>query len=158
MLAAAALASELDANIVIVETEPEAITAWGDSIGTWFEGATANAVAALPAGIAPATAALKSGLVGLSATGSAALVAGLTAFWAALASAPAAVFPAATLIVPPPTIGAAQAALDAVFAANVAAELSQADALNAVATAIYSNAFVGGTATFPLPIGVVPIL
>lgn len=155
-LSDSALASDLDAAVSLVTTEPEAIDAWGDTIGAWFEAATANGSPAAPAGVAPATAALKSGLVGLSTAGAPAIVAGITAFWGALV--PATVFPPATVIVPPPTIATMGPALLAVFASNVASGASQSSALAAIATVIYTNGFVGGTATFPAPVGVVPIL
>ncbi len=156
MLAPADLANLLDAEVGNVDNEPDAIAAWATAIADWFESATAGS-AAIPAGVQAAKGALEAGLAGLSSTGSLAITNGVTSFWAALAAAPPAVFAAATLITPPPTIASMQALLDAAFAANVVAQLSKADALLATATAIYTSGFVGGTATFP-PAVVTPIV
>lgn len=78
-----------------------------------------------------------------------ALAAGVSAFWATMVGAPAAAYPGATVVTPPPGLAALAATLAATLAANVGNGL--VDCAAALAAAIHA-ASAGGAATFPGPV------
>lgn len=118
--------------------------------------ASAGGVPILPSGPAAGKAAMEPLLVGMSAPGAAAAIiaAAITAFWVAAAT-PAS-FPGSTAVTPPPNAGLS-GSLAAAFAANIAAALSLKDAALVVATAMHTEAIIGGLVTLPSP-PPVPIL
>ena len=147
-----ALAAQL-VNLAPAATEAAAIATLADAYAVFAGDAVAGAVPITPAGVGLGKAAMQLALVGISTpgAGSAVLTGAVQAFWAAVAGGLATSFAGATAIVPPPHAGL-QVLLDATFAANTASQASQAAATDAVATVLYNQAIVGGTATFPGPV------
>lgn len=143
------LATELE-NLVPTDVEAEAAAALTDAYGVFASGAAAGAVPITPAGVNLGKAQMLPALTGMSAPGAGITLIPLAiiAFWVGVAGGLATSFPGALAIVPPP-----HAALPATFAAmmpaNVAAELSLADAAAAIAGIMYADAIVGGIVTLP---------
>lgn len=136
-------------------SEAEAAANLADAWDTYFSAAAAG----VPyAGLPAAKSAFQAALTGMSSpgAGATALQTAVTAYWTALVTAPAAAFSGCILITPPPAIGTIAAALAPVFAANVAANASTADACDAIASVLHPIN-LGGTATFP-PAVVQPIV
>lgn len=127
-------------------SEAEAIEAWVQAIVNYFGTATAGVVPITQPILsgAPAAAA-RVALQGLSTTGGAAVQAAFFSFWGTMALTPALYFVGATALTPPPALANLAVTLNAVFAANTAANLPEPDAKLAIAIAIHaSNA--GGAA------------
>jgi len=158
-LTPALLATELDTQVQNAATEPPARAALALAWTNYFYNATSNGVPVTPGSLAGAQAAMDAALTGMSATGAgaAALQSGITAFWTTIVGTPAAIFVAATLITPPPTLAGIAAAVQPVFASNTMPGVTKTQALNAIATVLHANGRIGGTATFPGPV-VAPIL
>lgn len=151
------LADELS-SLELYDNEADAISAWVLAFRNYFSDAVCNGVSVVPASLVPSSSAMQGAMAGLSSSGlgAAKIQAGIVAFWGALV--PAIAFPTSTLIVPPPTLSAIAAALNAVFLANVAGKLGQAESIEAIVVVIHANN-LGGTATFPIPTPTVfPIL
>ena len=142
----ATLSTELQ-NMTPSTTEASAITALTDAYGVFAADATAS-TPILSAGVDLGKAAMAPALVGMSVpnAGAAKMVAGIVAFWVAVAGGLTTSFTGATAIFPPPNAGL-QAALDAIFPANTAGNLSLADAMTNVANAMHAQAIIGGTVT-----------
>jgi len=148
-LSANTLATELKA-LSLYDTEAAAITAWAGAFGTYFQGAQSNAVVIVSGSIAVAETAMIGAATGLATGAGTALQAGITAFWGALV--PAIAWPTTTVITPPGLLAGMGAALDAVFASNMAGALDKNTCMTNIANIIHANV-QGGTATWPLPIG-----
>ena len=151
------LAAELEAAwAVSYDNESDAITALSDAYGVFASKAESNSVPIGPAGVDLGKAAMAAALVGMSSPGAGlvSIPAAVIAFWAA-AAIPVS-FSGATAVVPPLNVGLA-ALLTVTFAANAANEVSTEDAVDAIATDMYNEAIIGGTATFPGPT-VAPII
>jgi hypothetical protein len=150
------LAAELDVEIQNTETLAEAINAWAAAWKTYFTDAESNSVPILTPILDTAEAAMAVAMPSLGVDAGAALTSGVTAWWATLVASPPLTFTACTAITPPAGLAGIAAALTPVFISNRDGELSKADALNAIASALHPLN-LGGTATFPGPI-VAPIL
>lgn len=153
------LVATLKAQLVSVASdhpadEAAAIAAWGDALGVYWTGATANGIPIVGSFVTTAVAAAKAAMTGLQTTGFTAIQAGAVAGWAAMAVPGA--FGANTLATPAPAIGTLVAVLSPVLTANVLNTLSIDAACGAIATA-WGPLSLGGTATFPGP-AVFPIL
>jgi hypothetical protein len=133
--------------------EADAIEAWASAWNDYCAEAASNSLTMLPAALVPAKEAMMAAMVGLKVTGSASLQAGIIAWWGALP--PAGTFTGATAITPPPTLSGIAAALSPVFLSNRGK--SKADAVQAVADVLHTQN-LGGQATFPPPVGPMPIL
>ena len=149
----ATLADELIANLDNFTTEPEAAAAWADSFDTYFQSAMAGALPVAPLVTAGAKANMQSALSGMSAdsAGSTSIVAGITAYWLALAATAATLFvavPPATSITPPPGLSSLKSALDVNFLANSTGMVAKEAAITLIATTIHLTQ-VGGIAVFP---------
>lgn len=142
----ATLATELQ-NMVPADNEPDAITALVDAYGTFASAAAAGPAVILPVNVTAGKAAMSAALVGMSAPGAgiASIPASIIAFWAAAVVPP---WPPAIAGVPPPNAGLA-ALLAATFPANMAGDLSLADATAAIAANMYAQAIIGGIMTLP---------
>lgn len=152
---AAALETELN-NMTLYGTEGAAITAWADAFAAYFANAsTATQGAILAAGVAAAKAAMVGALGGLSTASAAAIVAGVSAFWANGVGAPVSWWLTCTAIAAP-ALATLQADLEATFAQNISEKASKALSMQRIAADIHA-ACNGGTATFPGPV-VDPIL
>lgn len=145
-------------NLVPAATELAAVNAFATAYATFAGEATAGAVNITPAGVALGRAAMASALVGLSMpnAGIAIIQNAVVAFWSAVALGLATSFPAAIVVTPPPHAGLL-VALTTVFSNNIASSANQTTACNALASALYAQAIIGGTVTFP-PSVVQPIL
>ena len=155
-LTATKLADELKA-LGLYNTEADACVAWAIAFDNYFQDAVTNGVPVTPGSTVGAKTAMQTGLTGLSVTGAAALTAGIIAYWNTVASLVASIWPGTIAASPPPSLSAIQAALEAVFAANIAGALSKDDSMTAIAGAIHPNN-LGGLATWPPPLGPLPIL
>lgn len=153
-LLAATLATELK-NTGLYTTEAEAIDAWASAYKTYMLGATSNAIVITPAALDAAKLAMVGALTGLSVNGATALQAGIVAFWGAIV--PATAWLTVTVITPPVLLTGLTAALTSVFASNKTGSLSKNDSMDTIAGAIHTNS-LGGTATWPTPVGPQPIL
>ncbi len=155
-MVAATLSTELQ-NMTPSTTEASAITALTDAYGVFAADATAL-TPILIAGVNLGKAAMAPALVDMSVPGAGAakMVAGIVAFWVAVAGGLTTSFAGATAIFPPANAGL-QAALDAIFLTNTAGNLSLADAMTNVANAMHSQAIIGGTVTTAGPV-VTPII
>jgi hypothetical protein len=160
------LASGLEA-LVPVDDEADAIQAIVDAWDSYFAESSVNGVTATPGSYAAGLSAMQSAMVGISAdgAGSASLVAGVTAFWTAIAGLATSIWITAPVvlvppIVPPVGLAALQAALEAAFAANTSGSASLADSAATVALALHTNGGLGAlvpgsvppTPPAPLPI------
>lgn len=161
------LTSGLEA-LVPVDAEADAIQAIVDAWSAYFAESTVNGVTATPGSFDAGLSAMQSAMVGISAdgAGSASLVAGVTAFWSAIASLATSIWITAPVvlvppIVPPVGLAALQAALEAAFAANTSGSASLADSAATVALALHTNdglgALVPGSVP-PTPPAPLPIL
>lgn len=148
------LATELKA-MDLYDLEADAINAWAAAYKEYMKGATSNGVTIVPVALVPAEAAMVGALTGLSTSGATALQAGIVAFWGAIV--PATAWPTVTVITPPPLLAGLGAALTTVFTANMSGALSKDASMDAIATSIHTNS-LGGTATWPVPIGPMAIL
>jgi hypothetical protein len=165
-MASATLASGLS-GMAPADTEADAIQAFVSAWDAYFAQSQVGAAVATPGSYAAGLAAMQGALAGCSVTGAAAakLTAGVTAFWAAIATlAPTIWITAPIILVPPivPPVGLAgiSAALAAAFAANTTGSASLSDSANAAATAIHAanlGALVPGSAP-PAPPAPIPIL
>jgi len=133
-------------------TEAEAAEAWAVAFDNYFQDAATMGVPVAPGSTAAAKSAMQAGLVGLSTAGAAAIMTGITAYWGVVASAASSIWAGTLAAVPPTTLAAIQAALEAVFAANIAAEASKEDAMTAIAAVLHANT-LGGLANWPPPPG-----
>lgn len=145
-------------NMAPAAAEATAITNLVNAYGTYASAAAAGAVPITPAGVNLGKAAMQAALVGMSAPG-----AGITKiplavvqFWVAVAGGLATSFAGALAITPPPNAGLA-ALLAATFPANVSGNKTLAQAADAIATNMHTQAIIGGTVTLPGPV-VTPIL
>lgn len=156
-MSAVTLASQLLA-LAPASAEAVAIATLAGAYGRFAADATAGAAPITAAGVALGKAAMQGALVGVSSpgSGSAVLTAAVQAFWTAVAGGLATSFATATAVAPPPHAGL-RALLDATFASNTATRADLADATQAIATALFNQAIIGGTASFPGPV-VSPIL
>lgn len=157
MMASATLANQL-LNLDPVATELQARQTLTDAYGVYASAAVAGAVAITVAGINLGKAAMLAALVGMNASGAGAakLVAGVQAFWTAVAGGLATSFAGATAITPPPHAGLL-ALLTSSFATNTSGAASKASATSLIASNFHAQAIIGGTVTFPGPV-VQPIL
>jgi len=146
-LSASTLASELEA----LEPTTNAVLA-AQRTAQAYANYFSNATGVIPGGIPSAQFAMASAIGYLydPPNGAAQIQAGITAFWSVISTSPAAFFAGATIVTPPPTLGAIAAALSSTFPVNRAAGLSLADAMQAVAAVIHPNS-LGGTYTTPGP-------
>lgn len=142
------------------ENEPGAIKAWADAWLQYFGVASAGVPVNQKALKGNPLRALQGGLVGMSAPGGgpASIQKAITAFWGALAASPAAVFPAALIVIPPPGLSGIATAILGIISSNTSGNLPVPTAYLNLATAIH-GCNVGGTATFPgTPPIVLPII
>ncbi len=154
----ATLASELN-NLALYDTEAAAIEGWATAWINYWASATSNGMPVTPpaeATLAAAKLAMSGAMVGLSSVGATAIQAGITAFWGILVATPVAIFAAATLITPPPTLGSIASLLAPVFTTNAVPGITKEIAMRNISVSLHTNN-LGGTATFPVPI-VAPIL
>lgn len=135
--------------------EAAAITAWGDALGVYWAGATANGIPIVGSFVTAGVTAAKAAMTGLSTTGFTALQTGVIAGWAAMALPGA--FTTNTAAVLPTGITGLTAALAAVGTANTAGKKNIDDSCQALADVWQPLTITGGTATFPGPV-VFPIL
>lgn len=156
VMSASVLAAQL-ANLDPVPTEAQAIITLTNAYGVFAADATAG-VPITPAGVDLGKAAMQAALVGMSVPGAGAaiMVAGVQAFWGAVAAGLAVSFAAAIAIVPPPHAGLLPLLISS-FAANTTSAAPKAVATMLIATDFYSQAIIGGGVTFPGPV-VSPIL
>ncbi len=154
-MSSATLTTQLTA-LPLTTDEPTAISAWAAAFDVYMKEAEANAIQINAAGLVNSVSDMEAAMVGLSGAdlGAVKLRDGMIAYW--LAIIPASAWATCTAIGAPATLGGMVAGLRAVFASNLAGELSQADAAAAVAVYLHSVNVPGGTATFPGP-SVLPI-
>jgi cytochrome bd-type quinol oxidase subunit 2 len=149
------LATELIA-LPLVQTEAEAIQNFATAFENYFYDSTVLAVPAVPGTLAAATIALKAAMVGMSQAGSAAIQAGITAFWGVVATSGVLIWPTVVppivSVAPPPGLGGISAALDGVFPANVSAKADLVTAMTNIANALHPTQ-LGGIATLTSPPG-----
>ena len=138
-------------NIADATSEPPARAAFADAFSSYMLDATSNGAPLVPAIATAAEAAMEVALTGMSASGaaSAAIQAGVIAYWAAL-NVPGAFGASVTPTVPPTGLAGLGAALSAVFATNIASRLDKAPACDAIA-AVWHPLMLGGLATFLTP-------
>ena len=150
----ATLATELEA-MVPTTVEADAAATLGAAYETFALDAT-SVVPILPAGPTAGKAAMIAALTGMSIPGAGIVLIPLSivAFW--IAAAPVG-WPPPLIAVPPPNAGLA-ALLAATFPANMAADLSLADAAAVLAANMWSQAIIGGTVAPPPLFVPVPIL
>lgn len=162
----ALLDTTLAANLKSLELYDEelpAINAWAGAFADYFKLAQSNAVPILPAAVDAAELAFIGACTGLSTNGATALKTALLAFWNVFVLAPAAAWATVTAIVIPTTIAQLDAeppnplSLKTVFQANINGELTKEASMDAIA-GILHGASLGGTAAWPTPILVQPIL
>jgi hypothetical protein len=144
-------------NMGLYGDEPSAIEAWAEAFTKYFEDAVATVVTppmAIPvvvsqlrAGGGP-KAQMKAGMTGLSVAGAASIAAGVSAFWAKLATTQAVYFVGSLTLAPPAGLSGLAAALLATFAANIAAKADKPTAMGAIATTIH-GCNLGSVITFP---------
>jgi len=146
----ATLAAALIANVDNFETEAQAAAAWADSFDTYFQSAMAGPVPVVPFSTTLAKGDMESSLTGMSVAGAgaAALLTGITAYWANLSTNAATVFLTSTSVTPPPTLGTLTATLEANFLANTNGNVDKVTALTLIANSIHI-AQTGGIAVFP---------
>jgi len=166
-LSQSTLANQL-ANLVPTTSEAEARVRLASAWRVYFGGATVNGAPAVPAAYEPAVVAFQAQLLGMSASGQAGtrLAAACSAFWATLAPLATAVWiTAPVVLVPPitPPLGLATLlpAMNAVFAANLAARRTLAQAADALATVLHSSAGLGALvpgSVLPAPPAPLPVL
>lgn len=149
--------------------EADAIAAFSAAWATYFYASTVLGISPvppdpeaepepIPGALDNALAALEGGLVGMSATGAAAvkIQAGIVAFWAALNAAAATIWvmippvPPVTAVTPPAGLTGIAAALVPVFASNTAAAADLDTAATNIAAAIHPLQ-LGGIAVLPPP-------
>jgi len=137
--------------------ETAAITAWGDALGVYWAGATANGIPIVGSFVTAGVTAAKIELVGMSADGAgfgkiqAACVAG----WAAMALPGA--FTTNTAAIPPTGITGLAAVLQTAGDTNIAGDKDIDDSCQALADVWQPLTITGGTATFLGPV-VFPIV
>lgn len=151
------LADQL-ASLSPAATETQAVVRLANAYSAFAADAVAGAVQLSAAGVAVGRVVMRAALVGISANGAGAavLAAAVQTFWSTIAASPTVTFPTSTAVSPPPNAGL-QVLLEGVFAANTVSGANLADAARAIATVLYNQAIIGGTATFPGPT-VSPIL
>jgi hypothetical protein len=152
----ATLASELEA-MVPVEAEAQGIDNFSNAFEMYFYDASVLGVPCAPTTLAAAAAALKSAMVGISSTGTAAIQAGIVAFWGVIATSTPTIWPGSLSATPPPGLSGIAAALQTVFTANTAGGLDLAASAAAVAAALHPTQ-LGGFAVQPTPAPPAPIL
>ena len=125
--------------------ESSAIEAFTNAWAMYFAAADAGGVP-YDAGPTPASA-MAAAMIGLSTAGQAAakIQAGVVAWWGALSASPGTYFEDATSITAPASLANIASALSGVFAANLAGNLSLADASTAVANALHTNNLGGAS-------------
>jgi hypothetical protein len=164
-LVASVLKTQLE-NMVPVSSEAECIINFASAWENYIKDAAVMGAPTAPGTLTAALASLKAAMVGCSApnptVASTKIAAGITAFWGTVAGAAPTIWTVPQLIsaTPPPGLGGLQAAIEAVFQANVAAKLDIGPAAQALANAIHPLQ-LGGIAVFPPPptgIGPQPIL
>ena len=141
----------------ITSTVPEERIA--QAFGAYFKTATPPPVATAVDGTAvPAMAAAMSFVTpGTPQSGALIFAAGYAAFWASMAASPAAFYPGATIITPPPGLATLADALAVPFAANNNPAVTLAIASVNLSAVIHPSAGLGGTFTIP-PSAPVPIV
>jgi hypothetical protein len=141
--------------MALYDNETAAIAAWADAYATYFEEASSNGVPINPLALPVAKAAMIGAMTGLSTAAAVSIQAGALAFWGALV--PPTAWVSVTVITPPPLLSGLSGALTTVFTANIVGQLSKDASMDAIAAAIHTNS-LGGTATWPTPVGPQPIL
>lgn len=160
-LSQSALADGLE-TLTPTQSEATGIQRFTDAFRTYFEGATVDGIVAVPATLVAPANAMAAAMVGVSASGAGAakIQAGIVAFWASVAAAAATVWPGHGPVVisatVPPGLAGLAAALTTVFAANVTARASLADASAAIAAVIHPLQ-LGGIAAVGPPAATFPI-
>lgn len=166
MLDQATLSTEL-AGIALSNNVEDAAEAWADAFGNYMKEGESNGVGIVDAPVDSTakpnmSSLMEAGLPGVTTIPAfcSLLVVSLNAFWAAMVAAPGAFLPGSTVIAPPTSYTGLAAALEPVLEDNLANALSQADAMDAIATVIHNfttqQPVGAGTATFTTP--VFPIL
>ncbi len=150
----ATLTTELQ-SLGLYGVEADAIDDWTAAFSAYFEDAESNVVSINPAALPAAESAMKGAMVGLSTGGASALQAGILAFWGALV--PATAWTTVTAITPPPGLSGLAAAVQDAFDANTVAGNDKNTSMAAIAAKIHPLQ-LGGTATWPTPVGPQPIL
>lgn len=149
MMTQAALSTQLQ-SMVPSMVEADAITAFANAWGSYFNSSLCGAIPYTgdPGNVAKN--AMKAAMVGLSVTGQALtkIQAGIVSYWAAIAAAPATFYATIVVVVPPPGITGIAAALAPVCLANTTGSLSLAASADAIATVLHS-ANLGGTGAIP---------
>jgi hypothetical protein len=147
-------------------TEQAAIDAFVSAWNAYFAGASLADVSAVEDSYSAGLSAMRSALIGMSAPGGGAakIQSGVTAFWGGIASAGTTMWPVpppavvAPTVAPPPALGTIALGLTPVFAANVAASLSLADAADAIAAVLHATGGLGGLVNVTIPpAGPVPV-
>jgi len=143
------LSTELQA---LVPTDNAVLAAQrlAQAYGDYMKDAEANLIPIVAAAVDSTAVPAMAGSMTFSfaaADGAAQILAGVGAFWTAVAAAPATFFPGAT-IVTPPVFATLAASLVANFASNTLSSNSLIDSVDAVATSLHT-ATTGATATFP---------
>jgi hypothetical protein len=150
---------------------PSEATAAAALVAAWdayFAESSVNGIPATPGAYSAGSAAMLGALTGMSAPGggAAAIAAGVTAFWGAIASLPTPIWITAPIvlvppIVPPPGLGGMVGALTAAFAANTASKAPLPAAAATIAAAMHGSGGVGATvpgSVPPAPPAPLPIL
>lgn len=161
MLSQATLSAQL-ALLTPTTSEATGIDRFATAFRSYFQGAQVDGIVAAPAALAGAETALRAAMIGISAGGAATRIqAALVAWWAAVSASAGAVWPghsppvlSATV---PPALASLSTALDAVFAANLAARATLPQAADAIATVLHA-ATLGGVAPVGPPAASFPIL
>ncbi len=149
-LSESTLADELE-NLTPTTDADAAVQTLADAYGDYMSDAVSNGIPILTvtAAVEAMADAMEFPLPGTASAAATAIAAGVSAFWAAMVSAPATYFTAATVITPPAGLSGLAAALQSVLVSNVG--LSLADSAATMADPMHS-ASAAGTATFPGPV------
>jgi len=156
MLSESTLKTELE-KLLPTGVEATAVSRLASAWTTYFYEAGVAGTPCAGGTLAGAQAGMEGALVGMSATGQGAakMQAGITAFWAQVALQGATVWPGSLApYTPPPGLSLLSAALQAIFAANLAGGKDLSDAAEALASALHTGGGLGGVATMP---GVPPL-
>ncbi|MCP4600176.1 MAG: hypothetical protein GY847_06515 [Proteobacteria bacterium] len=143
------LASELEA-LEPADNEAAAIQTFSSAYENYASTATGNGITLTPAGLALGKAAMESGLVGMSVSGTTVIPTACIAFWVAVCTAFAVSFPTSIAATPPPHV-ALPAAFAALMPLNTTNEVTLEEAAASMASIIHTGAVTGGTVTLPGP-------
>jgi len=159
-LSAATLAAELEA-LEPTSNASEAIERLAYAWEAYFGDATVGVTAVADGTLTAARAAMVGAMPGLSVDAAAAIQAGITAWWTAVAGSAAVIWagnaPPVLSATVPPSLATIGAALTAAFSANTAASADLATAANVIANVLHPLT-LGAVASIGPPASTLPIL